>query len=107
MKRTTVISLVAAITFLGASIVYAQAGRPTIGAIGSFQLLAGHYAIVGDGAAAEQSAVFRIDTRTGKAWDFMNGKDSKSGRLFTGRSISQRRTTFKMIYHRKLQSTQH
>jgi hypothetical protein len=86
MKRTTVISLFAALTLVGASILYAQTPHTTSGPVGAFQLLAGRYTvggIIGPEAETEQTAIFRIDTRTGKTWVYMTGKD-KSGKFYQG-----------------------
>jgi hypothetical protein len=82
MKRTTLISLTAAVIILGTSILYAQAERTASGTAGSFQLFSGHYTITGDKVSVDDFGVFRIDTRTGKTWQYTNSV--KPGKEFSG-----------------------
>lgn len=82
MKSSTVISFIAAAIILGAAILYAQTGRAASGPVGSFQLLAGHYEIIGDKALTEDFGIFRIDTRTGKTWEFINS--NRTGKEASG-----------------------
>jgi|SRR5580658_6836159 hypothetical protein len=86
MKRIITISILAAAIFIGASILYAQAARTSNGPVGAFQLLAGRYnmgGLIGPEAETEQTTIFRIDTRTGKTWVYMTGKD-KSEKFYQG-----------------------
>jgi hypothetical protein len=92
MKRIAVISLFAALTFLALSIaLYAQTRRlaepsPAPGPVGSFQILAGRYAIEGIATtgAVDTDGIFRIDTRTGKTWIYMTGTDNRIGKTYDG-----------------------
>lgn len=89
MKRIEFISLFATLLVLAATVaLYAQAGRTlATGPVGSFQILAGRYAIGGiagaEGADLDTNGIFRIDTRTGQTWVYMTGRN-KVGKTYDG-----------------------
>src|ERR1017187_10973761 len=89
MRRIVLISLLTAILCIAAaSAHHAQAGRnPAAGPVGSFQILAGRYAIGGiagaEGADLDTNGIFRIDTRTGQTWMYMTGRN-KAGKGYDG-----------------------